>query len=199
MKLQHWLNNISTVSNAFEISNFVKREDKKSDIVYYFKSFQSIRKCKITGEFSYSKNLYGYDNGSSLAKYTFDAFKELMDYIDLNVDNNGNLVGVNVPKLGNSALQSAYNNNTSPIGYGISSSFNGFSSGLNIIEQNLYCVCVKPLITQSEAAGEKFDFCKCCKREKNDIKLKELFGSNDNVNKDSGYYGMDYASDDIPF
>ena len=115
MKLQHWLNNISTVPNAFEISNFVKREDKKSDIVYYFKSFQSIRKCKITGEFSYSKNLYGYDNGSSLAKYTFDAFKELMDYIDLNVDNNGKLVGVNVPKLGNSALQSAYNNNTKPI------------------------------------------------------------------------------------
>ena len=160
MKLQHWLNNISTVPNAFDISNFVKREDKKSDIVYYFKSFQSIRKCKITGEFSYSKNLYGYDNGSSLAKYTFDAFKELMDYIDLNVDNNGNLVGVNVPKLGisvkpiNNNLQQAYNtasSNQFTTEY-LSSSFKGFTGGLGYIEQNLYCVCEKPLITQSEAA-----------------------------------------------
>lgn len=212
--LQKHLEDISTVKNAFDISNFVKREDKKSDIIYYFKSFQSIRKCKMTSEFSYSKNLYGYGNSSDLVNigtFAYSAFRELMMHIDLNVDNLGNYVGVNISKMGNSALQNAYNNNNKsitlpsgivvtgdknvPLGYGISSAFKGFTDGLNTIEQNLYCVCEKPLITQSEAAGEKFDYCKCCKKEKNDIKLKELFGSKE---EDKGP-NNGYVWDDIPF
>lgn len=152
MKLQHHLEDISTVKNAFDIKNFVKIETTLAGEIYWFSSMQRFMFVHTSGCFQYSSSLYGREISHPWEE-TFDAFYELKTEID------------NAILTGNSYTQSvwtSYNPSTSSIKLPEGISVSGPN---NSTHNPLFCSCKSPNLVKSNAGGEVFNYCKDCKKE----------------------------------
>ena len=165
MKLQHLLEDISKVKDAFKISNFIKIETTSSSDIYWFTSMQKFRFVPTTGCFEYSDSLYTREI-SHPWEDTYDAFFELKSEIDNAIltgnaysavtsvngwtgpNGNGNVVN---PIYPNSATKEAMNKIV--------------TGADNSTHNPLFCSCKSPNLVKSNAGGEVFDYCKDCKKE----------------------------------
>ena len=143
------LKDVSTISGAFNLAHFKKRESVNGEFHYLFLSFQF---------FFYDKANYAFVASSSLnstvefkrGSAEFDAFQDLSHHIDTYAETDGTLNYLN--KL--SKVSSAPAVKTCPV---ISNSFHSNSQ---------FCACTSPEVVTSSALGKEFKYCRACKREK---------------------------------
>ena len=156
MRLQDNLKDVSTVPDAFSIENF----KKKTDGYYQFTSFQGFEYILLTDRYEYTYNIYSSDY-TSKGSNVYDAFAELADFIDKNIESDGTL-DLNKVKPHNNWVRFQGKSN-----HGWVTDDESAIKEVEIVEEDpLYCNCKQPNISRSHAMGVQFDYCKTCLKER---------------------------------
>lgn len=162
MRLQHLLEDLSTVKNAFDIKNFVKVETHSDGDIYWFTSMQRFRFDNTSNTYEHTISIYNKEH-SYPWEDTYAAFQELQIEIDNNIIGQLN----QVTSVNGWAGPSGNGNATNPI-YPNSATKELMSTKSVTGPNNtnpLFCSCTEPNLVKSNAGGEVFDYCKDCKKE----------------------------------
>jgi len=152
--LQHFIKDVSTVHEAFDISNFTKVEDHPNGTIYWFKTLQKFQVNMFAGKVNYSNSLYGRSD-VKINENIGRAFLELANHIDTI-----NKIKGSTGKTLNIRVDPSGLTPTSYIGVDM-----GQESYSVVASNPLYCSCIAPKVEERSTLVDKFNFCTGCKKE----------------------------------